>query len=206
MAQGVPAASWCTSACLRPPAMPLPCLHPPICLSAPVTPAQGSIYMVFDYMDHDLAGLLERQAAEGRRGFTVAQARAPRGGRGGAGHGRGARAAVTDELRPRSSSAAGAAPCLSPPPHTHSHHTHIPGQVLCAPAALRPGAAGHEEGAAPRPEERQPAGAWGRGARLRLTWGPGHGGVRAHARAHNRRFLTRRACACARRRRHRGPR
>eukprot|EP00887_Chlorella_sp_A99_P000009 scaffold16.g9.t1 len=35
---------------------------------------KGSIYMVFDYMDHDLAGLLERQLSSGSK-FLVAQAK-----------------------------------------------------------------------------------------------------------------------------------
>ncbi len=37
-------------------------------------PMQGSIYMIFDYMDHDMTGLLERSQKD-LRGFTPAQVR-----------------------------------------------------------------------------------------------------------------------------------
>ena len=40
---------------------------------------KGSIYMVFEYMDHDMTGLLERSQREGRR-FTPAQVGRRRGG------------------------------------------------------------------------------------------------------------------------------
>lgn len=40
--------------------------------------SQGSIYMMFDYMDHDMTGLLERSQRENRR-FNTQQARPPAG-------------------------------------------------------------------------------------------------------------------------------
>ena len=44
--------------------------HPPAHLRVP----QGSIYMIFDYMDHDMTGLLERSQRDQRR-FNTSQAR-----------------------------------------------------------------------------------------------------------------------------------
>ena len=44
-------------------------IHKYVCTVHRVNGMKGSIYMVFDYMDHDLTGLMER---EGHR-FTVPQ-------------------------------------------------------------------------------------------------------------------------------------
>ena len=49
--------------------------HPaPTPVPPPTPPVQGSIYMVFDYMDHDMTGLLERSRKEGPQ-FTAPQVR-----------------------------------------------------------------------------------------------------------------------------------
>lgn len=61
--------------CSQPPIYQRSCCVVSLCDAAVSLPRpQGSIYMMFDYMDHDMTGLLERSQKEGKR-FTAAQVR-----------------------------------------------------------------------------------------------------------------------------------